>query len=102
MLILRTKDNRDWAKKNCLNSVQFLFHSHKICTKQLEYNTYVEEKKNYKDLEGKKEERERFAKYNGGAAGGVKGVKKLCLRRTLLRPTKKSPFGANNSVSLKI
>ena len=37
MLILRTKDNRDWAKKNCLNSVQFLFHSQKICTKQIEY-----------------------------------------------------------------
>ena len=44
-------------------------------------------------------------KYNEGAgvAGGAKeGVKKLCLRRTLLRPTKKPAFGADNSVSLKI
>ena len=37
MVILRTEDNRDWDKKNCLNSVKFLFHSHKICTKQIEY-----------------------------------------------------------------
>lgn len=74
-------------------------------TKQVEYK-YIctEEKNNYKDLEGKKEERERFAEYNAGAAGGAKeGVKKLCLRRTLLRPTTtKTAFGADKSVSLKI
>ena len=86
-------------------SIQFnLYFTHtKYALNKLNTNTYVEEKKNYKDLEGNKEERERFVKYNGGAAGGVKeGVKKLCLHRTLLRPTKKTAFGANNSVSLKM
>lgn len=98
MLILRTKDNR-------IVSIQFnLYFTHtKYALNQLNTNTYVEEKKNYKDLEGKKEERERFAEYNGGAEGEVKeGVKKLCLHCTLLRPTKKPAFGADNSVSLKI
>ena len=86
-------------------SIQFnLYFTHtKYALNKLNTNTYVEEKNNYKDLEGKKEERECFAEYNVGAAGGLKeGVKKLCLRRTLLRPTKKPAFGANNSVSLKV
>lgn len=86
-------------------SIQFNFYFTytKYALNKLNTNTYPEEKKNYKDLEGKKEERERFAKYNGGAAGGAKeGVKKLCLRRALLRPTKKPAFEADNSVSLKI
>ena len=86
-------------------SIQFnLYFTHtKYALNKFNTNTYVEEKNNYKDLEGKKEERERFAEYNVGAAGGFKeGVKNLCLRRTLLRPTKKHAFGANNSVSLKV
>ena len=86
-------------------SIQFnLYFTHtKYALNKFNTNTYVEEKNNYKDLEGKKEERERFAEYNVGAAGGLKeGVKNLCLRRTLLRPTKKPAFGANNSVSLKV
>ena len=63
-------------------SIQFNFYSThtKYALNKLNTNTYVEEKNNYNDLEGKKEKRERFAEYNGGAAGGVKeGVKKLCL-----------------------
>ena len=86
-------------------SIQFnLYFTHtKYALNKFNTNTYVEEKNNYKDLEGKKEERERFAEYNVGAAGGFKeGVKNLYLRRTLLRPTKKHAFGANNSVSLKV
>ena len=86
-------------------SIQFNFYSThtKYALNKLNTNTYVEEKKNYKDLEGTKAERERFAEYNGGGAGGGKErVKKLCLRRTLLRPTKKPAFAANNSVSLKV
>ena len=86
-------------------SIQFnLYFTHtKYALNKFNTNTYVEEKNNYKDLEGKKEERERFAEYNVGTAGGFKeGVKNLCLRRTLLRPTKKPAFGANNSVSLKM
>lgn len=89
-------------------SIQFNFYfTHtKYALNKLNTNTYVEEKKNYKDSEGKKDERECFAKSimrGAGAAGGAKeGVKKLCLRRTLLRPTKKPAFGEDNSVSLKI
>ena len=86
-------------------SIQFNFYfTHtKYALNKLNTNTYVEEKNNDKDLEGKKEERERFAECNVGAAGGAKeGVKKLCLRRTLLRPTRKPAFGANNYVSLKM
>ena len=77
-------------------SIQFNFYfTHtKYALNKLNTNTYVEEKNNYKDLEGKKEERERFVKYNGGAAGGVKEGVKNCLPQTA--------FGANNSVSLKI
>ena len=103
MLILRTKDNRDWAKRIVSIQFNFYFTHTKYALNKLNTNTYVEEKNNYKDLEWKKEERERFAEYNGGAEGEVKeGVKKLCLHCTLLRPTKKPAFGADNSVSLKI
>lgn len=77
-------------------SIQFNFYSThtKYALNKLNTNTYVKEKNNYKDLEGKKEERERFAEYNGGAAGGVKEGVNNCLPQTA--------FGANNSVSLKI
>lgn len=70
MLVLRTKDNRYWTKRIVSIQFNFYFTNSKYALNKLNTNKYAEEKKNYKDLEEKKEERERFAKYNGGAAGG--------------------------------
>lgn len=59
-------------------SIQFNFYfTHtKYALNKLNTNTYVEEKKNYKDSERKKDERECFAKSIMRGAGQQEGPKK--------------------------